>query len=75
MSVGGFTPYQREKAWTFSALGDRIYEMRCPFVAVGLHALFIVLPHERFHSNGYQKWDIRNDKEMSSFMYLHQHNT
>ena len=29
----------------FSALGDRIYEMRCLFVAVGLNALFIVLPH------------------------------
>ena len=25
--------------------GDRIYEMRCLFVAVGLNALFIVLPH------------------------------
>ena len=31
--------------------------------------------NERFHSNGYQKWDIRNDKEMSSFMHLNQHNT
>ena len=31
----------------FSVLGDRIriYEMRCPFVAVGLNARFIVLPH------------------------------
>ena len=25
--------------------GDRIDEMRCPFVAVGLNAPFIVLPH------------------------------
>ena len=25
--------------------GDKIYEMRCPFVAVGLNACFIVLPH------------------------------
>ena len=29
----------------FSVLGDRIYEMRCLFVAVGPNALFIVLPH------------------------------
>ena len=35
----------REQVWTFSVLGDRIYEMRCPFVAVGLNARFIVLPH------------------------------
>ena len=35
----------REQVWTFSVLGDRIYEMRCPFVAVGLNACFIVLPH------------------------------
>ena len=25
-----------EQVWTFSVLGDRIYEMRCPFVAVGV---------------------------------------
>ena len=30
---------------TFSVLGDRIYEIWCLFVAVGLNALFIVLPH------------------------------
>ena len=36
--------------------------------------IYIYIP-ERFHSNGYQKWDIRNYKEMSSFMHLHQHNT
>ena len=35
----------REQVWTFSVLGDRIYEMRYLFVAVGLNALFIVLPH------------------------------
>ena len=29
----------------FQVLDDRIYEMRCPFVAVGLNARFIVLPH------------------------------
>ena len=34
-----------EHVWTFSVLGDRIYEMRCVFVAVGLNAHFIVLPH------------------------------
>ena len=34
-----------EQVWTFSVLGDRIYEMRCPFVALGLNACFIVLPH------------------------------
>ena len=59
MSVGGFTPtarviftaktsldvfsLSREQVWTFSVLVDRIYEMRCPFVAVGLNARFIVL--------------------------------
>ena len=30
---------------TFQVLGDRIYEMRCLFVAVGPNARFIVLPH------------------------------
>ena len=35
----------REQVLTFSVLGDRIYETRCPFVAVGLNAHFIVLPH------------------------------
>ena len=33
---------RREQVWTFSILGDRIYEMRYLFVAVGL---YIVLPH------------------------------
>ena len=49
--------YSRQKqVWTFSilvenklglfqSLGDRIYEMKCLFVAVGLNARFIVLPH------------------------------
>ena len=31
----------QEQVWTFSVLGDRIYEMRCLFVAGGLSALFI----------------------------------
>ena len=35
----------REQVWTFLVLGDRIYEMRCPFVAVGLNARFILLRH------------------------------
>ena len=34
-----------EQVWTFSVLGDRIYVMRCLFVAVGPNASFIVLPH------------------------------
>ena len=34
----------QEQVWTFSILGDRIYEMRCLFVAVGPNARFIVLP-------------------------------
>ena len=32
----------REQVWTFSVLDDRIYEMRCLFVAVGLNARCIV---------------------------------
>ena len=36
---------RREQVWTFSVLGDRIYENRGLFVAVGLNAHFIVLPH------------------------------
>ena len=39
-----FSP-RREQVWTFSDLADRIYEMRCLFVAVGLNARCIVLPH------------------------------
>ena len=35
----------QEQVRTFSVLGERICEMRCPFVAVGLNARFIVLPH------------------------------
>ena len=46
----------RKQVWTYSVLvenkfglfqvlGDRIYEMRCLFAAVGLNARFIVLPH------------------------------
>ena len=47
---------RRKQVWTYSVLvknkfglfevlGHRIYEMRCLFVAVGLNARFIVLPH------------------------------
>ena len=43
-----------EQVWTFSVLGDRIYEMRCPFVAVGLNARFTVLPH----------WDNKSQAHM-----------
>ena len=32
-----------EQVWTFSVLGDRMYEMRCPFVAVGLNAPFMLV--------------------------------
>ena len=35
----------REQVLTFSVLDYRIYEMRYLFVAVGLSALFTVLPH------------------------------
>ena len=35
--------HRPEQVWTFSVLGDRIYEMKCLFVAEGLNALFIVL--------------------------------
>ena len=41
----GVFSLSREQVSTFSVLGDRIYEMRCIFVAVGLNARFIVLPH------------------------------
>ena len=43
-SLDVFSP-RRKQVWTFSVLGDRIYEMRYLFVAVGHNALFIVLPH------------------------------
>ena len=29
----GVFSLSRVQVWTFSVLGDRIYEMRCPFVA------------------------------------------
>ena len=52
--LGSFS--RRKHVWTysvlvenkfglFSVLGDRIYEMGCPFLAVGLNVRFIVLPH------------------------------
>ena len=34
-----------EKVWSNLVFGDQIYEMRCLFVAVGLNAPFIALPH------------------------------
>ena len=34
----------QEQLWTFSVVGDRIYDMMCLFVAVGPNTLFIVLP-------------------------------
>ena len=36
---------RREQVWIFSVSGDRIYEMRCLFVVVGLNTFLIVLPH------------------------------
>ena len=36
---------RQQEVWTFSLLSDRIYEMRCLFVALGLNARFIVLHH------------------------------
>ena len=38
-SLGG------KQVWTYPVFADRIYEMRCLFVTMGLNALFIVLPH------------------------------
>ena len=35
---------RQEQVWTFSVFGDRIYEMSCLFVAVGLNVLFKMLP-------------------------------
>ena len=35
----------QDQVWSFSVLDNSIYEMRCPFVAVGLNARFIMLPH------------------------------
>ena len=45
------------------------------YVYTYVYTYICIYIYERFHSNGYQKWDIRNDKEMSSFMHLNQHNT
>ena len=36
---------RQEQVWAFLVLGDQIFEMKCLFVAVGLNACFIVLPH------------------------------
>ena len=37
--------YSLRRVWTFSVSGDRIYDIRCLFEAVGPNAPFIVLPH------------------------------
>ena len=69
---------RRKQFWTYSVLieskyglfqvlGDRIYEMSCPFVAVGLNARFIVLPH----------WDNMSQAHMLTHpvtLYWHQAN-
>ena len=36
---------RREQVWTLLVLGDRIYELRCLLVAVGLNTHFLMLPH------------------------------
>ena len=41
----GLDVFSLSREQVFSVLGERIYEMRCLFVAVGLNALFIVLPY------------------------------
>ena len=58
----------RRHVWTFSVLDDQIYEMRCPFVAMGLNAdsgltsfvLWSLLHHEyhvsRDHSHFQCLW-------------------
>ena len=43
--IGRIQSFSRKQVWTFSVLGDQIYEMRCLFIAVGPNARFIVLPH------------------------------
>ena len=43
--VWTFSVLVKNKFGLFQSLGDRIYEMKCQFVAVGLNARFIVLPH------------------------------
>ena len=36
---------RHKQVWTYSVLGDQLYEMRCLIVAVGPNAHFVVLPH------------------------------
>ena len=33
----------QKQVWTYSVLGNRIYQVRCLFVAVGFNALVLVL--------------------------------
>ena len=43
--VWTFSVSVKNKFGLFQSLGDRIYEVKCLFVAVGPNARFIVLPH------------------------------
>ena len=43
--VWTFSVLVENKFGLFQSLGDRIYEMKCLFVAVGPNAHFIVLPY------------------------------
>ena len=49
--VWTYSVFVKNKFGLFQSLGDRIYEMRCPFVAVGLNARFIVRPPWDNHAN------------------------
>ena len=55
---------RQEQVWTFSVLDDPIYDMRCLFLAMGLNALFIVLPH----------WDnMSQAHRLTHLFFLHIH--
>ena len=41
----GEKQFGQKQVWTYSVLDDQIYGIRCPFVALGPNARFIVLPH------------------------------
>ena len=60
----------REQVWTFSVLGDRIYEMRCLFVAVGLNAHFIVLPLWAFFEDSYGHCVVRSKRRQGPLNLL-----
>ena len=66
--------YRRSLFSVFGFVYAGFYSVDC-FTMNACREQSYYFPSERFHSNGYQKWDIRNDKEMSSFMHLNQHNT